>query len=231
LAVGGPRRLDIFSSRSRYLYRRTAIGIHHVNMLLAVAVAGKGELRSVRRPVGRQVIGRIIGELRNLAVDARHIDLPVAVAISQKNELRAVGRPPRRFVIRGVVGYAFEIGSVGVHDENLTLAFDSPRKGDVVAVQGPHRSAIGFIVISSQVFLSGAVGVHFKHIEVAASSGDKQNLAPVRRPLRTHVILGVVNYSPDVRAIGIHHVDVEVVRVIRWARISIARERNEASVR
>src|SRR5438034_1305116 len=82
-----------------------SVGVHHIDLEVAVAIRDEGDLRSVRRPIGVGIPGGGVGELGLPApVGVHHIDLVVAVAVREERDLRPVRRPG---------GTALEPGRVG----------------------------------------------------------------------------------------------------------------------
>ncbi len=227
-AVARPCWLTIVRLRVRYLCGRASISIHNVNVMHARAIARKRNLASVGRPVGIEIIGRIIGKLSQFAVNTHNRYLEVPVSVSLKNKLRAVGRPRGPPVIRQVVGHTFEIASLSIHNKYLLFALNGPDKSDVVSVRWPGSRAVAFIIIRGQVTLARSISVRLVHVKVTVPAADEKDLLTIGWPPRLRIILRVIHYSPDIRAIGIHHVDI---KIIKTGVITVARKSNLATVR
>src|SRR5437660_3704610 len=70
------------------------VGVHDVDLHIAVALALERDPRAVRRPAGPIVRGRSVGEVRNArAVGVHDVDLLVPVAGAAEEDFRPVRRP------------------------------------------------------------------------------------------------------------------------------------------
>ena len=76
-----PGRLSIRLRRIRQTSRITAVGIHHVNLPVAIALRRKRDLRAIGRPGGPEVGGTVLRQSLGVrAVGVDHVDFRVAVA-------------------------------------------------------------------------------------------------------------------------------------------------------
>src|SRR5262249_20600567 len=91
---------------------------------LALYERGEGKHLSVRRPIDR--IRRIL-EIRNprslAGVHPANVNLLLSVGVGEKRETRAVGRPPQRSVATVARGQRAVVGTVGVDDPQIGVAF------------------------------------------------------------------------------------------------------------
>jgi hypothetical protein len=79
--------------------RPAPVGVHHVDVAVAAAVAHEADLPAVERPCGMPVPRRVPCQVAQAAaLDVDDVDLVVAVAIADKGDPPPVGRPRERAV-------------------------------------------------------------------------------------------------------------------------------------
>ena len=91
-----PGRTEIVRRSPRHVAQPAPVGVHDVDLGVAVASAHERELPPVARPARMAVARRLLGQvLLPAAVGVHHVDLGVAVASAHERELPSVGRPRR----------------------------------------------------------------------------------------------------------------------------------------
>jgi hypothetical protein len=71
------------------------VRVHHVDMGMAVTVAGEGDPDPVRRPVRVTVLGAVRDQLlRTAAIGVGEVDLVAAVPVGGERDLGSVRREP-----------------------------------------------------------------------------------------------------------------------------------------
>ena len=90
---GGDEIRFSVSSKPRHVI---TVGVHRINVAVAVAQALKNDFRSVRRPVRENVLRRAARDVRLVAaVGVHRVYLEITVPIAVERDLGAVGRPGR----------------------------------------------------------------------------------------------------------------------------------------
>src|SRR6266540_2328921 len=91
-----------------------AVGIHHVDLVVAIAVAGEGQLAAVHAPACGLVIARAVGQPRHCAAIGVHeVDLGVAIAVGCERDALAVGRDAWVAIVGTLIGQRADVGERG----------------------------------------------------------------------------------------------------------------------
>ena len=108
---------------TRQLRDGRPVGVHHVDLGVAVAVARERDLGPIRGPGRTEVSGRSVGEPHRVrAVGLHHVDLGVPIAVALEGDLRPVGRPGGLHICSRVQGKAGAAGAIGVDHVDLGVA-------------------------------------------------------------------------------------------------------------
>jgi hypothetical protein len=87
-----------------------AIAVHHVDLIVAIAIAGEGKLAAVRAPAGGLVITGAVGQPRHrAAISVHQVDLGVAITVGSERDALAVGRDAREAIVGILVGQRADI--------------------------------------------------------------------------------------------------------------------------
>src|SRR5688500_11900769 len=93
-AVGGPRRMRVEARISGQAYRIAAVGIHDVNLHIAIAVAVERDALPVRGPFGMMVHRVVEGEAPWVApVGVHHVNLQALAQSAAEGDPSSVGWP------------------------------------------------------------------------------------------------------------------------------------------
>ncbi len=239
LPVGRPGRPPLGPGVGRQLADASAVRVHDVDVVAPASIASECDPLPIWRPGGRDVLGRVVGEVRPrrpIWVHAPDIGrLQDRVALTRvDHELRTLERDasavwaPRRgpFAVRvarredgfGAGGRARHV----LHDDQAVTG-RIPIKGDPGPVGRPGGSALAARAAPKQT-LPASVGVHQIEVEpptlaavAVCHEGDlltvgREGRIGLRRPIR---VVGGRGQIDQPRAIGIHHEDVVVAILLR----------------
>ncbi len=87
-AVGRPHGIFIIGGVCRELREAEPIGVHHINIVVAIAVGREGNFRPVGRGGRVEIIADVVGQIGDRQpIFILGVDLPVAIAVARKEDL------------------------------------------------------------------------------------------------------------------------------------------------
>ena len=151
----------------------SSVGVHHVDLVVAVPVAREGDPPAVRGEGRSGIPRRVVGEAHLVrAVGVHHVDVVVAVPVAREGDPRPVGGEGGLelvFAAGGgepgqVVAVAVPVVVRGVHHVELVvdrgaLGIPAAGEGDAGAVGGEGGQGVDRVV-ARQPRLPRAVGAH-----------------------------------------------------------------------
>jgi len=100
------------------------IGVHHVDLGVAVPVRGEGDLTATRRPGGtKEVAAAMVGEVSvTQPIGVHHVDFGVVVLLESEGDPATVRGPGRTAFVSAVVGEISLPRPVVVHHVDVVIA-------------------------------------------------------------------------------------------------------------
>jgi len=100
-----------------------AVGIHHVNVGIAITERMKGDTATVRRPGREPVLTWMIRSIQQArAVGVHNPNFIIARTVRNECDLPAIGRPGCRTVVRRVIRQVRYAKVIDVNDVDLSIA-------------------------------------------------------------------------------------------------------------
>src|SRR5207244_3349923 len=147
-----------------------AVGLHDVNLVIAVAVGSEGDLLAVGGPNRPIVQGGVMRQPADLAAVGVHdVNLQIATPPTAKGDLLTVGRPTGIVVGGDFAGQPADVLTVGVGDINFLVAIARAHKGDLLAIGRPAGGLFKRFVGDHHLVV-GAIGVDRVDVEFAVSA-------------------------------------------------------------
>ena len=152
-----------------------AVGVHDINVAIAIAFRDKGDFLPVGRPIAPAFVGGRVGQVLDIAaIRVAGVELKdgVFAAIGLKENFAAIGRPVGRPAVRGLEGHdRMLIAAIYLAGVNLQRFFIHAvgDKGNLAAIRRPGRFHVGADVRAGcQLTLVVAIVVHDPDLQVIA---------------------------------------------------------------